>query len=138
MNNETTPTTLSQNTTGNTSTLSQLSTITEAFKGDDFLSITSEEYKKNPLAGKMMAMLYAESEKKLTAANEKVLDLSKQVSYYQSFPIVNITYSIMNIVGTIVVGLGVSLSANLWLIFLGGLLVLAGNILPLFYSKKSS
>ena len=41
----------------------------------------------------------------------------------------------MNIIGTIVVGLGVSLSANIWLIVLGGLLVLAGNTLPLLYTK---
>ena len=42
----------------------------------------------------------------------------------------------MNVLGTIVVGLGVSLSTNIVLIVVGGLLVAAGNLLPLFYVKK--
>lgn len=136
MNNKTTPTTLSQNTTGNTAALSQLNNITEAFTGEDFTKITSEDYKKNPLAGRMMAMLYAENVKKLKESDDKILELTKQVSYYQSFPTANIGYAIMNIIGTIVVGLGVSLSVNIWLIASGSLLVLAGNVLPMLLIKK--
>lgn len=133
--NDSTP--VQQNTTGTTTTLSQLNTITEAFTGDDFTKITSEDFKKNPLAGRMMAMLYAEKAKKLKEAEDKVIDLTKLVGYYQSFPAVKIGYAVMNIIGTIVVGLGVSLSANIWLIVSGGLLVLSGNILPLMYTKKN-
>lgn len=137
MSSDKSPTTLPQNTTGNTTALSQLNNITEAFTGEDFTKITSEDFKKNPLAGRMMTMLYAENVKKLKEADDTILELTKQVSYYQSFPTVNIGCAVMNIIGTIVVGLGVSLSENVWLIVLGGLLVLTGNILPLLLRKKS-
>lgn len=42
----------------------------------------------------------------------------------------------MNVIGTIVVGLGVSLSINVLLIVLGSLLVVGGNVLPLLYLRK--
>ena len=129
------PIALPQNTTGNTASLSQLNDITEAFSGDDFTRITSDEFKKNPLAGKLMAMLYAESSKKNKEANEKIFELISEVSFYQSLPIANIGFALMNIIGTIVVGLGVSLSQNIWLIVLGGLLVFFGNVLPLLYKR---
>ena len=137
MSNDSTPKSLPQSTTGNSTSLSQLSNITEAFIGEDFTKITSEDFNKNPLAGRMMTMLYAENAKKLVEANEKILELTKLVSYYQSFPITNVGYAVMNIVGTVIVGIGVSLSDNKWLIVLGGILVLAGNILPIIFRKKN-
>lgn len=136
MSNEDKQNVLPQNTTGNSTTLNQLTDITEAFLGEDFTIITIDEFKKNPLAGKIMTLLYAEQAKKLKEANDNILELTKKVSYYQAFPTSNIGYSIMNIIGAIVVGLGVSININLILIILGGLLVLGGNLLPLLYMRK--
>ena len=136
MDNETQNKVLPQNTTGDTTSLSQLKDITEAFSGDDFTKITSDEFTQNPLAGKIMTMLYAENVKKLKEANDNILDLTKEVSFYQSFPTANMGYTIMNVIGTIVVGLGVSLSINVLLIVLGSLLVVGGNVLPLLYLRK--
>lgn len=136
MSSETNKTVVPQSTTGNTASLSQLSDITEAFTGDDFTKITSEDFKKNPLAGRMMTMLYAENAKKLKEAENTILELTASVKYYQALPTANIGYALMNLIGTIIVGLGVSLDINWVLIILGGLLVLGGNGLPLLYIKK--
>lgn len=136
MNNGDNQTIASQNTTGNTASLSQLTDITEAFSVDDFAHVTSDEFKNNPLVGKMMTMLYAATANKLKEADNTILELTGSVKYYQSFPISNIGFSIMNIIGTIIVGIGASLSNQLFLIILGGLLVLAGNILPIIFIKN--
>lgn len=131
MTNESANNPIDQNTTCSTAALSQFASSTEAFT-----TITRDDFKKNPLAGQMMARLYAEKTNELNEANEKILELTKQVSFYRSFPIANIGFALMNVIGTIVVGLGVSLDINLWLIILGSILVLSGNLLPLLYTKK--
>ena len=104
MTNESANNPIDQNTTCSTAALSQFASSTEAFT-----TITRDDFKKNPLAGQMMARLYADKTNELNEANEKILELTKQVSFYRSFPIANIGFALMNVIGTIVVGLGVSL-----------------------------
>ena len=130
MTNESANNPIDQNTTCSTTALSQFTSSTEAFT-----KITSDDFKKNPLAGQMMARLYAEKTNELNEANKKILELTKQVSFYRSFPIANIGFALMNIIGTIIFSLGISLDKNIWLIVMGSILVLSSDSLPLLYTK---
>lgn len=131
MTNDSANNPIDQNTTCSTAALSHFTGSAEAF-----IKITSEDFKKNPLAGQMMARLYAEKTNELNEANEKILKLTKQVSFYRSFQIANIGFTLMSIIGTIIVSLGISLDKNIWLIVTGSILALSGDLLPLLYTKK--
>ena len=48
-----------QNTT-NSRTLSTLASLTEAFSGSDFSTISIEEFKNDPVAAKIVTILYAQ------------------------------------------------------------------------------
>ena len=125
----------SQNTT-NPGSLSQLSSLTEAFSGSDFSTISMEEFQSDPVAAKIMTILYAQSEKERKIAEGKVSDLMAKVKYYKTMPTTSIAFAVVSIIGTIVVGLGVSLNLNWWLILSGSILVLGGDILPIILNKK--
>ena len=82
----------------------------------------------------MKTILYSQSESELKKANDRILELSASIKFFKAFPTANIAFVIMNLVGTILVGLGAP--SNLWLIILGAILVIAGNALPYCFIKK--
>ena len=118
----------------NTTPLSNIVRLTDVFTGADFTTINFEELCKDPSGIKMITILYSQNESELKQAKETILHLSASVKFFKAFPTANIAFVIMNIVGTILVGLGAP--SNMWLILLGVLLVLAGNVLPFFFIKN--
>lgn len=118
----------------NTTPLSRIERLTDAFTGADFTTINFEELCKDPAGIKMITILYSQSESELKQAEDKILKLSASIKFFKAFPTANIAFVIMNCIGTLLVGLGAP--SNLWLIILGAILVLAGNALPFFFIKK--
>ena len=120
--------------TGVGSPLSQINCLSDAFTENKFAQISFEEFSKDPIVGKIITILYSQSENKLKAAEAKILSLTASLKFFKAFPTANIAFVVMNVIGTLLVGLGAP--SNLWIIILGALLVLAGNILPLIFIKK--
>ena len=118
----------------NTTPLSHIERLTDAFTGADFTTINFDELSKDPSGIKIIAILYSQSESELKKANDRILELSASIKFFKAFPTANIAFVIMNLVGTILVGLGAP--SNLWLIILGAILVIAGNALPYCFIKK--
>lgn len=132
MDNEVNP----QGNTTNPSSLAQIGSLTEAFSGSDFTTINIEEFKNDPVAAKIITILYAQSEKEKKQAEGKVAALMARVKYYQSIQNASIMFAVMSVIGTIVVGLGISLDMRWWIILLGSILVLGGEIMPRILYKK--
>lgn len=120
--------------TSKTTPLSKMEGLADAFTGAEFATINFEELSKDPLGVKILAILYSQNESKLKQAEERILVLSASIKFYKGFPTANIAFIIMNVVGTLIVGIGAP--SNLWLIIPGAILVLAGSILPIFFIKK--
>jgi hypothetical protein len=116
-----------------TAPVSQLPSLSEAFS-PEFATIGFEEIKNDPIASKMMAILYSQGDKELKIARKTITDLTAQVKYYKAISISNIAYAIINVLGTLIVGIGIS-QMNWWLVVIGSILVLVGNIAPLLISK---
>lgn len=124
-----------QNTTESGS-LAQLGSLAEAFSLNDFSNISMEELKNDPVAAKIITILYAQSEKEKKISEGMVSDLKAKVKFYQAMQITNIAFAIVSVIGTIIVGLGVSLDMKTWLIILGSILVLCGEIMPIVLNMK--
>lgn len=124
-----------QNTTESGS-ITQLGSLADAFSLNDFSNISMEEFKNDPAAAKIITILYAQSEKEKKISEEKVSDLMAKVKFYKAMQITNIAFAIVSVIGTIIVGLGISLSMKTWLIILGSILVLCGEIMPIALNMK--
>ena len=124
-----------QNTTESGS-IAQLGSLAEAFSLNDFSNISMEELKNDPAAAKIITILYAQSEKEKKISEGKVSDLMAKVKFYQAMQITNIAFAIVSVIGTIIVGLGISLDMRTWLIVLGSILVLCGEIMPIVLNRK--
>lgn len=124
-----------QNTTESGS-IAQLGSLAEAFSLNDFSNISMEELKNDPAAAKIITILYAQSEKEKKISEGKVSDLMAKVKFYQAMQITNIAFAIVSVIGTIIVGLGISLDMKTWLIVLGSILVLCGEIMPIVLNMK--
>lgn len=124
-----------QNTTESGS-IAQLGSLAEAFSLNDFSNISMEELKNDPAAAKIITILYAQSEKEKKISEGKVSDLMAKVKFYQAMQITNIAFAIVSVIGTIIVGLGISLDMRTWLIVLGSILVLCGEIMPIVLNWK--
>ena len=59
-----------------------------------------------------------------------------KVKFYQAMQITNIAFAIVSVIGTIIIGLGISLDMKTWLIILGSILVLCGEIMPIVLNMK--
>ena len=124
-----------QNTT-ELGSIAQLGSLAEAFSLNDFSNISMEELKNDPAAAKIITILYAQSEKEKKISEEKVSDLTAKVKFYQAIQITNIAFAIVSVIGTIIVGFGISLDMKTWLIILGSILVLCGEIMPIVLNMK--
>ena len=124
-----------QNTTESGS-IAQLGSLAEAFSLNDFSNISMEELKNDPAAAKIITILYAQSEKEKKISEGKVSDLMAKVKFYQAMQITNIAFAIVSVIGTIIIGLGISLDMKTWLIILGSILVLCGEIMPIVLNMK--
>lgn len=124
-----------QNTT-ELGSIAQLGSLAEAFSLNDFSNISMEELKNDPAAAKIITILYAQSEKEKKISEEKVSDLTAKVKFYQAIQITNIAFAIVSVIGTIIVGFGISLDMKTWLIILGSILVLCGEIMPIVLNRK--
>lgn len=124
-----------QNTT-NSGSLAQMGSLSEAFSWSDFSNISIKELSNDPAAAKMITILYAQSEKEKKQAEGKITQLLADVKYYQSMQSVSIAFAAVSVIGTIVVGIGVSLNMNWPLILIGSVLVLIGEIVPRALNRK--
>ena len=116
--------------------LAQIGSLSEAFSKSDFSNITVEELVNDPAAAKIITILYAQSEKEKRLIEGEIASLKAKVKYYQSLHIVNIAFAIVNVLGTIVLGIGISLSMNWAIIVIGIIMVLGGEIVPRVLHKK--
>lgn len=124
-----------QNTT-NSGSLAQMGSLSEAFSWSDFSNISIEELSNDPAAAKMITILYAQSEKEKKQAEGKITQLLADVKFYRSMQSVSIAFAVVSVIGTIVVGFGISLNMSWPLIMLGSALVLIGEITPRALNKK--
>ena len=118
----------------NATPLSKIDGLTDAFTGVDYTNINFEELCKDQSGIKIITILYSQNESELKQARKTICDLTASIKFFKAFPISNISFAIMNLVGTFLVGLGAP--SNLWLILPGAILVLTGNIMPFIIINK--
>ena len=120
----------------NSGSLAEMGSLSEAFSLSDFSNIGIEEMANDPVAAKIITILYTQSEKERKQTEGKITSLMAKVKYYQSLQLVSIAFAVVSILGTVVVSLGISLGMNWALIVIGIVLVLGGEIVPRVLHKK--
>ena len=113
----------------------------QIYDGGNFNPITAEELQDNLLAIKQLINNYNEKTQKLESVEENLRDVMGELEFQNTYPFVAIFAAAANIIGTILVGLGVNMITNtpnttkggMVVLVLGGILVLFANAFTISY-----
>jgi hypothetical protein len=110
------------------------------YEGGALNRISIDDLKGNEVAIRQLLNTHNLKIKEVHQARGKISDLNAEIEYHRTSPFFSIAAMVVNLLGTIITGLGVNfLSSNpapaysLPVVICGGLLVFTGSLIPVLY-----
>ena len=115
--------------------------VSQVYDGGSLNPISAEDLKGNIMGIRQLINNFNERAHRLEEVEEELHETKSELEYQNSYPYIALFSSTINVAGTILVGIGVDVQtsssekSSIFLICIGGLLVLASNLFVILYKN---